>query len=110
MENTIRDNHYLHLNGYRASKEYSDYCPKMGMEKSSKHDDLPSLIGNRWEINEEIFWYFLEILPPLSYKNGCFYMSEFCFDDITTKYTQEGDKYYCEFARLPLPVYKELVA
>lgn len=41
------------------------------------------------------------MLPPLAYNNGSFYLSEFTFGDITTKYTKEGDRYYCEFARYP---------
>jgi hypothetical protein len=41
------------------------------------------------------------VLPPLAYRDGSFYLSEFTFHDITTKYTKEGDKYYCEFAHWP---------
>jgi hypothetical protein len=28
-------------------------------------------------------------------------MSEFTFDDITAKFSKEGGKYWCEFARFP---------
>jgi len=92
----LRTEHFKRLNAYRASKEYqeSPYC----FQKIE--GDLPNLLGNRWEIDEEIYWEFLEILPPLAYnKRGGFYMSEFCFDNITTLFTKANGKYYCEFAR-----------
>ena len=62
---------------------------------------MPSLIGDRWEIDEETYREFLEVLPPLAYRGNSFYLSEFSFGDITTKYTREGNSYYCEFARWP---------
>jgi hypothetical protein len=58
-------------------------------------------LGKRWEIDKETYWEFLEVLPPLAHRGGSFYLSEFTFDNITTKYTKEGDRYYCEFCRFP---------
>ena len=52
------------------------------------------MIGDRWEIDEDIYMEFLEMLPPMGWRGGAFYMSEFSFGDITTKFTREGGKYY----------------
>jgi len=99
----MRDNHFRRLGAYRDSKEYADYARAIGYP--APLGELPSLIGDRWEIDAETYDEFLNVLPPLrapgSGHNSSFYMSEFCFGDITTKYTQEGHKYYAEFARFP---------
>lgn len=96
---SLRDNHFQRLNAYRNSAEYADYARQIGAEPPA--GQLPSLIGARWEIDRAIYEEFLEMLPPLGWKGGAFYMREFSFDDITAKFTKEGDKYYCEFARYP---------
>lgn len=95
----LRQHHFERLNAYRHSTEYADYARSIG--SSPPAGDLPSLIGNRWEIDKAIYDEFLEMLPPLGWRGGTFYMREFTFDDITTKFTKEGEKYYCEFARWP---------
>jgi hypothetical protein len=94
-----RDQHFARLNAYRNSVEYAEYAKIIGVEMSD--GPRPSLIGARWQIDERIFNEFLELLPPLGWNGSSFYMSEFCFSDITTKYTREGDRYFCEFARRP---------
>jgi hypothetical protein len=91
----IRNRHFENLNDYRNSVEYQ-VSPNCYQHPSG---ELKTLIGNRWEIDEAIYWEFLEMLPPMGWKGHAFYMMEFCFDDITTKFSKEGDKYYCEFAR-----------
>ncbi len=96
----INDNHFARLNGYRDSREYHIYRDQIGAGERNP-DEFPSLIGDRWEIDAEIYNEFLGMLPPLGWKNGSFFMLEYSFDDITTKYTKEGDRYYCEFARYP---------
>src|SRR5438067_1207551 len=95
----IRKRHFENLNGYRHSAEYASYARSVGAEIPT--GDLPSLIGRRWEIDEEIYQEFLDMLPPLEWRGGSFYMSEFTFGDITNKFTKVGDRYYCEFARYP---------
>ncbi len=102
----IRENHYKRMNAYRNSCEYQEYAKSIGyaVDQSTVQ---PSLFGNRWEINEAIYWDFMEMLPPVYCKGG-FYMIELTFDNITNKFTKEGEKYYCEFARIPSR--KELVA
>jgi hypothetical protein len=93
----IRKRHYKRLNDYRDSVEYqaSSCC----YQKPTA--PLKTLIGDRWEIDEEIYDDFLNMLPPMGWRGGAFYMSEFTFDDITAKFSKEGGKYWCEFARFP---------
>jgi hypothetical protein len=94
-----RKNHFARLNGYRQSAEYAAYARSIGAEVP--HGELPSLLGNRWEIDKAVYDEFLGMLPPLGWKGGSFFMSEFSFDDITAKFSKDGDRYYCEFARYP---------
>lgn len=95
----IRNRHFEHLNKYRRSVEYAEYAKTIG--SAVPQEPLPTLLGNRWEIDREVYHEFLEMLPPLGWRNGTFFMSEFTFDDVTAKFSQEGDKYYCEYARYP---------
>lgn len=92
----LRDEHFKRLNNYRNSSEYAAYAQRVHGDYVPP-DNLPSLIGVRWQIDEEIYMEFLEILPPLRWRGDSFLMSEFCFGTITTKYTKEGERYYCEF-------------
>lgn len=95
----IRARHFERLNSYRQSAEYAEYAGKIGA--AVPQGPLTRLLGNRWEIDREVYEEFLEMLPPLGWRGGSFFMSEFSFGNITAKYTKEGDKYYCEFARYP---------
>ena len=95
----LRKNHFARLNAYVPSKEYAEYAKEIGA--GAPQGELPSLIGDRWEIDEEIYMEFLEMLPPMGWRGGTFYMSEFSFGDITAKFTREGGRYFCEFARYP---------
>lgn len=95
----LRDEHFRRLNDYRQSAEYADYAKAIGAIPPP--GNLPSLIGDRWEIDKAIYNEFLETLPPLGWKDGTFYMREFSFGDITAKFSKEGDRYFCEFARYP---------
>lgn len=95
----IRTRHYERLNDYRNSIEYQ--TSRNCYEKPTGY--LKTLIGDRWEIDEEIYMDALECLPPMGWKGDTFYMMEFTFDDITAKFTKEGGRYYCEFARYPEP-------
>lgn len=54
-------------------------------------------IGQRWEINAKIYQTFLEILPPLGLRHDRFYMREFVRGRMTTKYSRQGNRYFCEF-------------
>jgi hypothetical protein len=92
-----RDQHFQRLNAYRRSREYVAYARRVGIDEPADADSFPSLLGVRWQIDERIYNEFLEILPPMNWRGGSFMISEFCFGTITTKYTQEGERYYCEF-------------
>jgi len=101
-----RDQHFARLNSYRRSREYVDYARRVmacsdetirQMAGVDSLDNLPSLLGVRWRIDERIYNEFLEILPPMRWRGGSFLICEFVFGSITTKYTREGDSYWCEF-------------
>ncbi len=99
MHDEIRNRHFARLNSYRHSAEYAEYAREIGAPVPE--GELPKLIGDRWEIDAETYHEFLEVLPPMGWRGGSFYMSEFSFGDITAKFSKEADKYYCEFARFP---------
>lgn len=90
-----RERHYVNLNYYRDLPGYA--------ESRTTYEAMQAffagIVGHRWEITEEIYDEFLDMLPPLGWQGGAFYMREFTFDDITTKYSREGGRYFCEFAR-----------
>ena len=91
----IRKRHYANLNGYRELPGY--------VESRSTYEGqqafFATIVGQKWEIDEAVYDEFLEMLPPIGWRADTFYMSEFTFDDITTKFCKEGGRYYCEFAR-----------
>ncbi len=94
-----RTHHFERLNAYRQSAEFAAYARDIGADVPA--GPLPSLVGARWEIDRDLYEEFLNMLPPLGWRGGTFYMSEFSFGDITAKFTQEGDRYYCEHAPYP---------
>lgn len=94
---SLRDEHFKRLNAYRASREYAAYATTIGATLPAITAELPTLLGKRWAIDARIYNEFLEILPPMRWRGGSFLMREFTFGTITAKYTQEGDRYYCEF-------------
>jgi len=93
----IRSRHFKRLNSYRHSADYAEYARQIGGDFPV--GELPSLLGDRWGIDEETYDDFLGMLPPLGWHGGSFYMMEFLFGDITTKCSKEGNRYFCEFAR-----------
>ena len=91
MIDTVRANHFVMLN----------------------QKPMPAL-GERWEINEKVWWYFLESFSPAlgwsetkrsdgsdGWADASFYSPEFHDGDVTTKYTKQGERYFCEFAEYP---------
>jgi hypothetical protein len=97
MSAVTRDQHFARLNSYRHSREYATFAANIGDDVPE--GDLPSLLGARWEIDARLYNEFLELLPPLDWNGRSFLMREFVFDSITTKYSREGDRYFCEFFR-----------
>jgi hypothetical protein len=79
-------------------------------ERLNVYPNTPT-IGDKWEIDEETWWYFFEILPPYGYRGipggEEFYMSEFYTGNITTKYSRIGDRYYCEWAECDFDAVQE---
>ena len=90
------DAHIRQLNAYTKDPEYLTL---------KSYEDLAAFfekqIGRRWEIDAAIYDEFLEMLPPLGWRGDTFYMSEFTFGDITSKFSREGDRYFCEVATYP---------
>ena len=56
---------------------------------------------NNWkEVTEESFEDALNVLPPLRWRNGGFFMSETYTNDVTAFYQRVDDKYYTSYQRL----------
>jgi hypothetical protein len=91
MTDEVRRNHFQHLNQVPQSE-----------------------FGERWEINKVLWWEHLETFAEVlgftatpepggadGWATASFYSPEFRRDDITTKYTKDGDRYFCEIVRYP---------
>lgn len=76
---TNRDQHYANLNQWKTAG-FAAYLMR----------------GRWWEINEEIFDEFLNMLPPRYCTQG-FRMSEHLTGDIAATYVQIGTRYFCGF-------------
>lgn len=63
---------------------------------------LPAVVGTKWPITESIYWYFLEILPPLDYrkKTKGFAMCEAKTGNIRSAYYLEAGQYWHEYVEL----------
>lgn len=51
--------------------------------------------GQWFEVSEEIYWHFLEALPPLHMTSGGFVMSECTTDDLHECFFEIKGRYYC---------------
>ena len=91
--------HFARLNDYRNTREYAEFYHSIGGEAPA--GELPSLLGQRWEITEELYDEFLNMMPPRFWRGGSFYCCEALFDDVAAKFSKEGDRYFCEYARYP---------
>ena len=89
-EPVSREEHFLRLNAWRDTPEW----------KAGAYD-FNQLVGQRWEVTREIYWEFLEVLPPVGMSGGSFYMSEALTGNIRSKYIEEGDRYFHEWTRFP---------
>lgn len=61
---------------------------------------LDSICGDWKEITAEQFEDALNVLPPLRWENGGFFMSERYTADVTGFYQQIGDRYFTSYQRL----------
>ena len=90
-----REEHFRLLNAWQHTEEW----------KAGVNPDFQALVGAEWEITEETWWEFLEVLPPMGWgmENGAevFYICEFLTGNITSKYTQRGGRYFHSRANYP---------
>lgn len=93
---SLYDAHISELNAYTRDPEYLKLVTYEDREAFFEKQ-----IGRRWEIDEAIYDEFLEMLPPMGWRGNTFYMREFTFGDITSKFSREGDRYFCEVATYP---------
>lgn len=82
-------------------------CPKCVRDKNLlrglkefhaeiRRRDYQGIRGLSAKISGKDYMDMLEILPPLKWSKGVFYMSEFLTGDLTTKFYKEGRYYYAE--------------
>ena len=96
MTGDIVAEHYRQLNAYKDDPAYS---MDAGYEERAAF--FAGTVGRKWEINEAIYDEALDMLPPLAWRGDSFYFAEFLFDDITHRFSREGDRYFCEVAYFP---------
>lgn len=61
---------------------------------------LNSLCGSWKELSADDYDEALNVLPPVQWYNGGFFMSECYMDDVTTFYQKWGDRYYSSLQHL----------
>lgn len=103
----IDENDVVHILSDRKVREFRSIrlLPLTLDEHYERLNVYPAdpVVGEKWEIEEAVWWLFLEVLPPLAYTGHSFYMVEFYTGNITTRYSREGEKFYCEWAMYPPP-------
>ncbi len=90
----------------KTEKDYikEGYQVLTEVEYTKIHEEyLNSLCGNWQEITEDEYNEMLNILPPVDWKNGGFFIGERYMDDVTAFYQQWRDKYYTSYQRLSYP-------
>lgn len=100
-----RHEFFEHLNAYSKTPEY-----KAHLAGNGPRPDFGKLVGQRVEISEEEYWYFLEVLPPVGFTGSSFYMSEFLTENITSYFSKVGDRYFHEYRRAPARIEREAMA
>lgn len=100
-----RHEFFEHLNAYNKTPEYQAYLAGTG-----PRPDFGRLVGQRVEISEAEYWYFLEVLPPVGFTGSSFYMSEFLTDDITSFFQKVGNRYFHEYRHAPARIQREAQA
>lgn len=51
--------------------------------------------GQWFETTEEVYWYFLEVLPPLDFYGAGFSLCEFASGYLTNAFMKFRGRYYC---------------
>jgi hypothetical protein len=92
----VRAEHFRRMNAYRDNPTYKS------LETDNEREAFfAGEVGRKWETNEAVYDEFLNLLPPMGWRGGSFYMSEFLFGDITHRFSHEGDRNFCEVANYP---------
>ncbi|GGX72479.1 hypothetical protein GCM10007385_46580 [Tateyamaria omphalii] len=79
---------------------------RIGEAQVNGHDDTFALINRgytpdvfkpyQWfETTEDLYTYFLEVLPPLHFSGGAFMMCERCTDTLSNAFLQSGTRFFC---------------
>ncbi|MEO9904325.1 DUF1419 domain-containing protein [Nisaea sp.] len=84
-----REQHYENLN--RAAREKTGSI--LDADFSGQHGDM-------WEINESIYHEFMNLLPPLAWRDSSFCISEMLTDDITAVFFQQSGSFFCRYLRM----------
>jgi hypothetical protein len=83
-----REEHFANLNGYDNDGRYSP-------------GECAYVVGHRWEVTEEIFNEFLNVLPPIRWIGDSFCMSEMLSGSITSMYFKDSlGRYWHEWVDL----------
>ena len=79
----------------------NDYLIVTEEEFEAIHEKYLNDICNNWEeITEDQFEDALNVLPPMRWRNGGFYMSERYTGDVSDFYQEKDGKYYTSLQRL----------
>lgn len=89
-----RAEHFKRLNAYTTDEGW----------KTGRYD-FAGLVGQRWEITKELYWEFLEVLPPVNWRHDgnreSFMISEALTENIRSMYSHEGGAYFHQWVRYP---------
>lgn len=81
-----RETHFILLNDRPPSD-----VPHFGEARGKWYE------GKWWEIRQEEYQYFLEILPPLHMQDGFFALCEFTTGNVTSAFFKIKDRYFCGY-------------
>jgi hypothetical protein len=89
----IKATHLARVNAYKTDPKFADV-----RDTEREIDYFRSLVGQRWEIDEEIYLFNREVVPPRNLTSNSFYQGEYLAYDVTLKFTRSQGRYWCEFA------------
>lgn len=61
---------------------------------------MTGTIEGTMKINESIYDEFLNVLPPLAWRDGSFCICEMLTDDITAVFFQQSGRFFCGYLRM----------
>jgi hypothetical protein len=77
----------------------SQICTFTALRNEVEKRNYSNIVGLRAKVTEKDYWYFLEVLPPIIFKDGFFLMEPLTHDDqgaVHYYFFKEKNKYYCE--------------